>query len=88
MGPAQNILAAQFLLFPLKPIRAICFMVITYEQPFFVFLEEKKTEACWVFLEQKTGVCSVHFSGADFAAAVLLLSRILFSQFFRQAERD
>ena len=27
------------------------------------------------FREQKTGVCSVCFSGADFAAAVLLLSR-------------
>ena len=27
------------------------------------------------FREQKTGVCSVRFSGADFAAAVLLLSR-------------
>ena len=27
------------------------------------------------FRERKTGVCSVRFSGADFAAAVLLLSR-------------
>ena len=27
------------------------------------------------FLEQKTSVCSVCLSGADFAAAVLLLSR-------------
>ena len=34
------------------------------------------SEACWAFfLEQKTGVCSVRFSRADFAAAVLLLSR-------------
>ena len=38
--------------------------------------EEKKNRGVLgVFLEQKTGVCSVRFSGADFAAAVLLLSR-------------
>ena len=27
VGPAQSVLAAQFLFFSLKPIRAICFMV-------------------------------------------------------------
>ena len=39
------------------------------------------------FREQKTGVCSVRFSGADFAAAVLLLSRNFIQPIFRQAER-
>ena len=40
-----------------------------------IFSCSRKVRRAGFFLEQKMGVCSVHFSGADFAAAVLLLSR-------------
>ena len=60
-------MAAQFLLFSLKPIRAICFMEKTYEQllVFFSVGEKRRPAACRFSLEQKNKGLAIFYSGAE-----------------------
>ena len=85
VGPAQkNLLAAQFMLFSLKPIRAICFMGKHMSSRaggrFFWSSFSVRCEAAWLlagvrdfFLEQKRGHAGRFFWSRKSAAAIVLL---------------